>query len=75
MLFGGDYANFDFGYAGTTPVVGDFDGDGICDIGVYDADGIPGWALPGSWYFLQSGAGFGTDVFGYSGTVAVHNPE
>ncbi len=58
-----------FGYAGTVPVVGDFDGDGADDIGVYDADGFPGWAKPGSWYFMQSTDGFRTETFGYAGTV------
>jgi len=60
-----------FGYPGTVPVVGDFDGDGIDDFGVYDANGIPGSVPAGSWYFMLSTAGFKTDVFGYPGTVPV----
>ena len=60
-----------FGYKGTLPVVGDFDGDGIDDFGCYDPVGIPGIAPPGSWYLQQSKKGFRTATFGYKGTRAV----
>ena len=59
-----------FGYAGTVPVVGDFDGDGKADYGCYDAAGHYGQP-PGSWYLMQSTAGFETKTFGYGGTVPV----
>ena len=55
-----------FGYAGTVPVTGDFDGDGLVDYGCYDAVGIPGSASPGSWYFMMTQAGFQTRTFGYN---------
>ena len=65
-------ASVRFGYEGTVPVVGDFDGDGIDDYGCYDAVGIPGVASPGSWYFLKSADGFDDSVsFGYKGTVPI----
>ena len=60
-----------FGYPGTVPVVGDFDGDGIDDFGCYDAAGIAGLAPPGSWYLMMSRNGFATETFGYRGTVPV----
>jgi len=60
-----------FGYPGTVPVVGDFDGDGIADYGCYDAKGIPGVVGPGQWYFMTSSKGFRKTQFGYPGTVAV----
>jgi hypothetical protein len=60
-----------FGYAGTIPIVGDFDGDGITDFGCYDPVGIPGLASPGSWYIMQSRNGFRTETFGYKGTIPV----
>ncbi len=60
-----------FGYKGTVPVVGDFDGDGIDDIGCYDAQGIPGIVSAGSWFFINSQTGFKTAIFGYAGTVPV----
>ena len=60
-----------FGYQGTVPVVGDFDGDGIDDFGCYDAAGIPGAVSPGSWYFMTSRNGFTVATFGYQGTVPV----
>ena len=60
-----------FGYAGTVPVVGDFDGDGLCDYGCYDAAGHYGQP-PGSWYFMKSSEGFDASVvFGYADTVPV----
>ena len=59
-----------FGYDGTVPLVGDFDGDGSDDYGCYDAAGNYG-ALPGSWYIMQSTDGFVTKTFGYAGTVPV----
>jgi len=58
-----------FGYAGSVPVVGDFDGDKIVDYGCYDAKGVG--APAGSWYFMQTSAGFKTATFGYNGTVPV----
>jgi hypothetical protein len=60
-----------FGYTGTVPVVGDYDGDGVDDFGCYDAVGIRGAASPGSWYFMKSTAGFTTVTFGCAGTVPV----
>jgi len=60
-----------FGYPGTVPVIGDYDGDGADDFGCYDAIGIPGLASPGSWYFMKTTDGFSSTVFGYSGTVPV----
>ena len=62
-------ASVSFGYAGTVPVVGDYDGDGKDDYGCYDAAGIPGLASPGSWYFMKSRDGFSVSTFGYPGTV------
>ncbi len=59
-----------FGYAGTVPVTGDFDGDGTADYGCYDAAGNLGQPA-GSWYLMQSSAGFETRTFGYAGTVPV----
>ncbi len=60
-----------FGYPGTIPIVGDFDGDGQADFGCYDPDGIPGHVSPGSWYIMQSGGRFRTETFGYRGTVPI----
>ncbi len=71
MMSTAGFAVNTFGYAGTVPVVGDFDGDGADDYGCYDASGIPGLASPGSWYFMMSTGGFVTDTFGYQGTVPV----
>ncbi len=65
------YREVNFGYAGTKPVVGDFDGDGKSDFGVYDDDGLEGWAVPGSWYVMQSSAGFDSGQFGYAGVEPV----
>ncbi len=62
-------ASVNFGYAGTVPVVGDYDGDGIDDFGCYDAAGVPGAVAPGAWYFMKSTEGFSTETFGYAGTV------
>jgi len=64
-------ASVSFGYGGTVPVVGDFDGDGVGDYGCYDAAGLPGAADPGSWYFMTSSNGFMVQTFGYAGTVPV----
>ena len=61
-------ASISFGYAGTVPVVGDYDGDGTDDVGCYDAVGKYGQS-PGSWYFMKSTDGFSTTAFGYDGTV------
>jgi hypothetical protein len=60
-----------FGYGGTVPVVGDYDGDGTDDFGCYDAAGIPGVVNPGAWYFMKSTEGFSTATFGYAGTAPV----
>ena len=62
-------ASVSFGYFGTVPVVGDYDGDGIDDYGCYDAAGIPGVVAGGAWYFMKSAEGFSTQSFGYQGTV------
>ena len=59
-----------FGYSGTVPVVGDYDGDSVGDYGCYDAAGNFGQP-PGSWYFMTSTNGFFTKTFGYAGTVPV----
>jgi len=56
------------GYPGTVPVVGDFDGDGIDDYGVYDDVGRFGHPS-GLWSFMLSTHGFMTAQFGYEGTV------
>jgi hypothetical protein len=48
----------------------DLDGDGLSDIGCYDAGGNY-VASPGSWYFMTSSSGFVTETFGYAGTVPV----
>ncbi len=71
MTSSAGFKTYVFGYPGTVPVVGDFDGDGVDDFGCYDAKGIPGVVAPGSWYFMMSTAGFKTDRFGYPGTVPV----
>ena len=61
---GFQYGGASFGYAGTLPVTGDFDGDGRCDIGCYDY-------TSGQWFFSASVAGFSQTQFGYSGTLPV----
>ena len=43
---------------------GDFDGDGISDIGCY-------FPPPGHWYRLLSTAGFKTTQFGFAGTLPI----
>ena len=53
-----------FGYAGTIPVVGDFDGDGRDDIGCYHPPS-------GNWYVLKSTEGFWQTQFGYAGTIPI----
>ncbi|MBN1676395.1 MAG: carboxypeptidase regulatory-like domain-containing protein, partial [Kiritimatiellae bacterium] len=42
----------------------DFDGDGRTDLGLYHAAG-------GTWYLLQSGAGFAARQFGWDGPIPV----
>jgi hypothetical protein len=59
-----------FGYPGTVPVIGDFDGDGRDDYGCYDAIGNYGQPQ-GSWYFMMSTDGFHTRTFGFGGTVPI----
>ncbi len=58
----GGEITYTFGYLGTSPAVGDFDGDGIDDFAVYNDNG-------GKWYILQSEDGYINDTFGYLGTV------
>ena len=53
-----------FGYAGTVPIVGDFDGDGRDDFGCHYAPG-------GNWYVYRSSEGLYTTVFGHAGTIAL----
>ncbi len=45
-------------------VMGDFDGDGASDLGVYYAPG-------GNWYVFRSSLGFLADQFGYNGTLPI----
>ncbi len=71
LLSDGGTRSNTFGYAGTIPITGDFDGDGVVDYGCYDPNGIPGAAAPGSWYIMQSRDGFRTETFGYGGTVPI----
>jgi len=71
MMSRAGFKTYTFGYGGTVPVVGDFDGDGRTDFGCYDARGIPGLVPGGSWYLMMSRAGFKTYNFGYGGTVPV----
>ena len=66
----GNSSNY-FGYAGTVPVSGYFDSDNTSDYGVYDAVGIPGLALPGSWYLMKSTDGFEIQTLGYEDADAV----
>lgn len=66
----GEFWSMHFGYPGTVPVTGDFDGDGIPDYGVYDALGRFG-QISGSWFFMQSSNGFAAATFGYHGTVPI----
>jgi len=47
---------------GTIPVVGDFDGDGRDDIGVYYPTG-------GNWYLFKSAQGFSQTQFGFEATI------
>jgi hypothetical protein len=51
-----------FGYAGTQPITGDYDGDGIDDFGCYHPPS-------GGWYIYKSRDGFWVNHFGYEGTV------
>ena len=55
---------FQFGYAKTVPVAGDYDGDYKTDPALYDAS-------RGQWYFLCSRDGFKTVEFGFPGTQPV----
>ncbi len=48
----------------------DFDGDGVSDIGCYDAEGNEGYPA-GTWLIKQSTAGLTTNEFGYDGTVQI----
>jgi len=58
-----------FGYAGTEPVVGDYDGDKKADFGCYDAKGIPGQVTPGTWFIMQSGGQFRRQAWGGNGMI------
>jgi len=57
-------------FGSVTSLTADFDGDGVCDYGCYDAVGYYGQS-PGSWYFMTTKNGFLTKTFGYGGTVPV----
>ena len=57
----------EFGYHGTTPVVGDYDGDGIDDFGCYDPDLL-------RWYIMQSTDGFTVEDYGSAGALPLGAP-
>src|SRR5262249_11254017 len=48
-----DLAPFAYGAAGWVPVVGDWDGDGVTTVGVFDPVGLFGQA-PATWYLRNS---------------------
>lgn len=53
-----------FGYPGTIPVTGDFDGDDVTDIGCY-------YPPLGIWHIDKSAEGHFETTFGYAGTIPV----
>jgi hypothetical protein len=53
-----------FGYDGTLPVIGDFDGDGVSDVGAY-------FPPSGKWYLFKSNDGYFETQFGFAGTIPV----
>lgn len=53
-----------FGFPGTKPVMGDYDGDGKLDAAVY-------YDASGTWYILGTKAGFFQVSWGYPGTVPI----
>ncbi|NCC51010.1 MAG: hypothetical protein EOM20_07310 [Spartobacteria bacterium] len=55
---------FQFGFAGTVPVVEDFDGDGLPDCALYHAAG-------GTWYIQQTSDGLRVTQWGFAGTLPV----
>ncbi len=61
-----------FGHAGAAPLVGDYDGDGLDDFGLYNASGLSGVSQPGTWLFLRSTLGRSNTQFGYDGTVPIN---
>jgi predicted outer membrane repeat protein len=58
-----------FGYDGTVPVTGDYDGDKLADMGVYNLGSL----LPpaGRWYMYRSQDGFEAFDYGYEGVSPV----
>jgi hypothetical protein len=59
-----DYSTVRFGFDGTLPLAGDYDGDGITDLAVYHPP-------TGVWYFVGSLSGFSSRQLGYGGTKVV----
>ena len=53
-----------FGYSGTDAVSGDYDGDGIADLAVYDTTTF-------TWHIMGSSAGYMTNQFGNANTIPV----
>jgi hypothetical protein len=51
-----------FGFAGTTPIAGDWDGDGLDDFGCYHPPS-------GMWYRMMSKNSFDTKQFGFDATI------
>ncbi len=61
----GSYTTIGLGWAGVTPVVGDWNGDGKTKVGVYDGNG--------TWALANSSAPGGADIvgFGWPGTTPI----